>query len=100
MRYCIGEFIGQLIIMHYNERSMVVAIFQDEFIKRYLTSKMRQFFAKPTVFRDSIIECKIEDRDNKTDKINVSHNSMVRMYHWAYTNSDMESNRSPKSTTT
>ena len=63
-----GEINGPFIILHHDERSKIVAIDQDSVIKRYLTSQIRPFLIKTSMFDDSIIDRKIEDRHDKTYK--------------------------------
>ena len=64
----IGEFIGQFTVLHHDERSMIVAIDQDEVIKRYSTSQIRPFIEQTSMLNNSIVERKIEDRHYKTCK--------------------------------
>ena len=64
----IGEFIGPFTVLHHDESSKIVAIYQKGVIKRYSTSQIRLFLEQPSMHGDSIRECKIEDRQEKMNK--------------------------------
>ena len=64
----IREFIRQFTVLHHYERSKIVAIDQDEAIKRYSISQIRPLLEQPSMLDDSITECQIEDRRDRTDK--------------------------------
>ena len=63
----IGEFIGTFTVLHYDERSKIVAIDQNGVIKRHSTLQIRPFLEQLSMLGDSITERKIEDCDVKTD---------------------------------
>ena len=52
----IRELIGPFTVLHFNERSNIVAIDQDRFTKRYSTSQIRPFLKKPSMLDESITE--------------------------------------------
>ena len=61
----VGEFIEQFTVLHHDERYKIVAIDQDEVIKRYYPSQIWPFLEQPSALDDSIMERMIEDRHEK-----------------------------------
>ena len=59
------KFIGPFTVYHHDERSKIIAIFQDGAIKRYSASRIRPLFEQPSMLDDSITERKMVDRHEK-----------------------------------
>ena len=62
------EHVKHFTVSHKHERSRIIGIDQDEFIKWYSTLTIRSFPDQPKMLDDSITDLKLENRYVETGK--------------------------------